>query len=391
MSITVLEAMKLDIFKNFRLIAGYRGLENKIEKVGILDYEYDKKFDEQPYKGSFEKDQFVITSLLFAKDNQDIIIEAVRNLMNDGVSGLAIKNIYYNDLPPEVINLANDSSFPIFIFDKNGAYFEEIITDIMDRIRFVDSYELLETKIDILIKRNISKATVRELALEINSGFKECYFVAYCKEKRYVGNNKIIAVLDSVKHNRNIETHTSILKYRNGILVVSTHDKIDENSINKTVNTLIKSTGINISDYYIGISNLHYNLDELDKGINESIFALKTGEVTENYFEYYRDMGIYSIIMPYIGETWINDFYNRIVIPLKDYDEKYNTELFNTAVRYIENDGNLQVTAEELFLHKNTIRYRVNKIKELLNMEDKEGSFYEQLSIALKIHKLYNK
>ena len=40
MGITVLELTKLDKFKSFRLLAGHRGLDNVIEKVGILDYEF---------------------------------------------------------------------------------------------------------------------------------------------------------------------------------------------------------------------------------------------------------------------------------------------------------------------------------------------------------------
>jgi DNA-binding PucR family transcriptional regulator len=41
-----------------------------------------------------------------------------------------------------------------------------------------------------------------------------------------------------------------------------------------------------------------------------------------------------------------------------------------------------------MFQHGNTIRYRINKIKEILEMENLEGSFNEQLSIAIKIYKV---
>src|SRR5665648_90788 len=184
MSITILETMKLDVFRNFRLVAGHHGLDKKIEKVGILDYEFDDMADNQFIKGQFEKNQFVVTSLLFAKDNVNLVIEVVKTLIKDQVSGLAVKNIYYDVLPEEVIDFANKSSFPIFIFDRSSAYFEDIITEISDRIRSVDNYELLEAKVDVLLKKNISKAIIIELALEINSSFKEQFVVLYCKEKK---------------------------------------------------------------------------------------------------------------------------------------------------------------------------------------------------------------
>lgn len=384
MAITVLEATKLRAFKNFRLISGHRGLDNIIERVGILDYEFVTNM-----KGQFVQNEFVISSLLFAKDNPDFILEAVKDLVDHGVSSLAIKNIYYNELPSEVVEYANEKSFPIFIFD-NSIFFEDIITGIMDRIRFEDNYEILETKVDILIKKHLNRSTVREIAFEINSSFKEHFLVLYCKEKKYIGNNKIVAILDRLRRTKSIDLHSTALKYRNGILVIHTGEKLEDKNLDSVVSLLIDKIGINIQEYYIGVSNLHNNLGELDNGINESIFAQRTGEVSNYSFNHFSDIGIYSILMPYIDEAWIRGFYERVVMPIKSYDDKHNTELFNTAVKYIENDGKIIETANALFLHKNTVRYRISKIKELLNMEDCEGSFYEQLSIAIKLHKIYN-
>lgn len=383
MSITVFEATKLDTFKNFKLIAGHRGLDNIVKKVGILDYEFITKIEEQ-----FTRGEFVITSLFFAKDNPSFILESIKELEKDGVSGLAIKNIYFKELPSEVVDFANENAFPIFIFD-NSVYFEDIITDVADKIRAVDNYELLETKVDILIKRPLNKATVRDIALEINSSFKEDFFVLYCKRKKYIDNN-MITLLGRINRSKNINIHSSALKYRNGILIIFSDENIDKKNIKTIINSLIDGIGINKSEYYIGLSNLHSNLGELANGINESIFAQKTGEVSPTSFNYFCDIGIYSILMPFIDEMWVHNFYHRIIAPIKNYDEKYNTQLFQTAVKYIENDGKIIETANEFFVHKNTIRYRIGKIKEILDMEHCEGSFYEQLSIAIKLDKIYN-
>lgn len=384
MAITVIEATKLDTFKNFKLISGISGLNNQVEKVGILDWEFFSRSE-----WLFNKGEFVLTSLLFAKDNPGFILEAVKELVKDGAGGLAIKNIYYNELPVEVVDYSNKNSFPIFIFD-NSVYFEDIITEVMDKIRFSENHEVLESKIDILIKKGLNKATVKEIALEINSSFKESFFAVYCKSKRYIDSDSIIALLDSLKRRKKIDLHSTALKYRNGILIIFTEDKLQEKSFKSNVDYLISCVSIDVSEYYIGVSSLHSSLVELDQGIKESLFAQKTGEVSNEAFNYFNDTGIYSILMPFVDESWMHSFYNRIIHPIKSYDEKYNTELFDTAIKYIENDGKIIETANAFFLHKNTIRYRIGKIKELLNMEDCEGSFYEQLSIAVKLYKIYN-
>ena len=140
---------------------------------------------------------------------------------------------------------------------------------------------------------------------------------------------------------------------------------------------------------FIGISNLHSGLGELGNAINESLFAERTGEVFSGQSHYFNDIGIFSILIPYSRDAWIQNFYDRMIEPIKNYDEKYHTELFNTALKFVEHDGIITKTAEALFLHRNTIRYRINKIKELHHMENSELSFYEQLSIAIKLYKIY--
>jgi hypothetical protein len=388
MSITVFEAMKLDTFKKFKLVAGHRGLENRISTVGILDYEFDAEKEEQFYKGQFLKEQFVISSLLFAKNNPDRIVTALRYLALDGVSGLAIKDIYYDNLPQEALDFANDNLIPIFIFD-NSVFFEDIITEIMDRVRFEQNYELMESKIGFIIKNNVSRSVIKELSLEINNYFKDCSFVIYLKEKKYLSDDRIISVLNKLKFNRNIKNDTSILKYKGGILIISTYEHLDESKLKDTVYNLINLTGLNSYDHFIGVSNVHHSLEEIDKGINESIYAAEACEIAAETLYFYKDIGIYKILLPYAQETWLSNFYNEIISHLKRYDEKYHTEMFHTALKYIENDGVIKVTAEALFIHENTVRYRLNKIKEILDMKDQEGSFYEQLSAATKLYKIY--
>ena len=40
-------------------------------------------------------------------------------------------------------------------------------------------------------------------------------------------------------------------------------------------------------------------------------------------------------------------------------------------------------------LHSNTVRYRINKVKEILNIDKSEFGFYEELSIGIKLYMIY--
>ena len=49
------------------------------------------------------------------------------------------------------------------------------------------------------------------------------------------------------------------------------------------------------------------------------------------------------------------------------YDKKYNTNLIQTLEVYLNKNCNLNQTAETLFIHRNTIKYRLQRIEEITN------------------------
>jgi DNA-binding PucR family transcriptional regulator len=68
----------------------------------------------------------------------------------------------------------------------------------------------------------------------------------------------------------------------------------------------------------------------------------------------------------------------------------HKTELYPTLSVYLENNGNITVTAEKLFIHPNTLRYRINKIEKLLKTDLSNFESIVELSIAYKIDQLLN-
>ena len=77
-------------------------------------------------------------------------------------------------------------------------------------------------------------------------------------------------------------------------------------------------------------------------------------------------------------------FYAETVAPLAAYDEQYETELVATIEAYLENDGNVTPTAEQLFTHRHTIRYRLERVKELCGHDITSTEGREKLGLGLK-------
>ena len=79
----------------------------------------------------------------------------------------------------------------------------------------------------------------------------------------------------------------------------------------------------------------------------------------------FEETGAYRLLLPAVSEdpTELQGFYDETVSPLVGYDEQYETELVRTLETFLDSDGNVARTAEKLFTHRHTIRYRLERVR----------------------------
>ena len=386
MSISILEAMKLPTFKDFELVAGYRGLDREIQRASILDYEYEKSLSSKPITVFFYREDFVISSLIYAKDDPSLILKSIKGLVADGVSGLAVKRVYYDVLPDEVIQYANEVNFPIFMFDQKGSFYEDIVTEIYDKNREKNNLSFKEAKIGILLNEDMDKSSVKNMAQDFNISFKDNLFALCLKPKKYIEENTLSTIIDNL--NKGLNINHAAYRYRGCIFIIYTYEE-KNNDFNKLVDLTVASLFINLNDYYMGISNFHKYIDELDMVLKESMYAMRVASIEEENQKYYDEIGVYKLLMPSYDKNYMRNFYNDTIGKIIKYDQKYNTELWETSLAYIKSSGNIRETAKLVNLHENTVRYRINKVKEILGSKNSEYEFYEELSLGIKLHMIY--
>lgn len=77
--------------------------------------------------------------------------------------------------------------------------------------------------------------------------------------------------------------------------------------------------------------------------------------------------------------------------PILDYDRRHHTELALTAWMYLENQSNLTTTSADLFVHRNTVRQRLERVAHLIGTDWLEPSRRLDVHIALRIWRLVEK
>lgn len=378
MFITINEMLNTENFEEFRVVAGKLGLENKIRKVGMLDYETKDMIEK-----NFVKEEFAISTLLSIKDDINELYGIVEKLIFIGVSGLAIKSIYFNNIPDKVVELANDKKFPILFFDN--AYFEDIITNTTNIINEKNNNKAIEMKIDNILYSNANSVIIKKIAYEINRNFREKNIVVFCRRK---DRQKSLILQTQISSDSDI--FHKVIPYKEGYLIIFTFADIDFYKAKKDILRYLETYDFNRDKYIIGISCIHNSLGELDISIKESKYALKYSEIYKNDMTFFNTLGVSKILIPLIDDPWVQKYYNEMIMPLINYDRKNGTELLKTANIYIKNEGNIKATAKEMFQHSNTIRYRIDRVKKVLQKYCEIRHFYEELAVAIRIYNLTN-
>lgn len=99
-----------------------------------------------------------------------------------------------------------------------------------------------------------------------------------------------------------------------------------------------------------------------------------------------EELGIYRLLYLLSDEKDACLFRDTYIAPLIEYDSKHSASLLLTARTYLEHNMNAKKTAAALYTHYNTITHRLERIKELLNIDFDHADDRLQLEIAIKLH-----
>jgi sugar diacid utilization regulator len=125
---------------------------------------------------------------------------------------------------------------------------------------------------------------------------------------------------------------------------------------------------------------------DLYRAGSEARLAVNVGEAEGRPLLAFEDTGAYRLLLPAMSEDpgELERFYAETIQPLADYDEQYETELVGTVEAYLDNDGNVAATAKQLFTHRHTVRYRLERVRELCGHDVSATEGREKLGLGLK-------
>jgi purine catabolism regulator len=145
--------------------------------------------------------------------------------------------------------------------------------------------------------------------------------------------------------------------------------------------------------FAIGISNLA-SCRMIEKSYSDAISAIQVGtkllkDIKTEIF-IFKELGIYRFFACKDVSREMIDFYEDLLMPIIDYDKENNADLFNTLCIYYAAECNPNIASEQMFLHGNTVRYRLGLIEKLCGICLKLEEDRFNMHLALKIGPLIN-
>jgi len=382
MALTINDALLLPSVRDFKLISGKGGLNRNIVTAGIADYEFSSNFDKNLIS-TFGTDSFVISSLLFARDDRSLILPAIKKLADFGVSCFAYKTVLMDTLPDEVIEYSNAHDFPIFSFSTD-TYFENIIYEIMDAVQADDHQYLTDDNINKMIASTLSKPELEKICKGISLKFGTYASVFFIQSVSHNGHLDLSRINRTYYLSKTIKNKCILAKYADGffLIITSQYNTLDKHMI--ILREILEVLSIDIDSVSISSSSIHVPFDELDNAFRESYHCHIASVAADRHFSCYDDIAEYKFLIPLCESKDVKSFSDDFLARFMD-----KKEFMETAEVYVDNGGDLMATASAMNCHQNTIRYRVSKIKELTGKTSvSEYEFYKTLSLAISIARI---
>lgn len=405
METTVAEILKSDFLAEAKVIAGKKGLSRPVSSVTV---------GEVPDIADWLKGgEAVLTTLYAVSEDPQAQLEFVRKMIDSRAAALLVKpGRFVKDLSPDIIKAAKDAGFPLIEVPQHVRW-TDLVRDIYDG--------MIKTEVEIRLKGDLiddllagqfkAEELVRRasfLGADLSAGSLAMYTDIDSFGGAIAKNNLDEKAVQRLKREALNSVTWAVRSYSRNSLVslksdnvivflTPAEDKPDVDIGRDAVrlaeeikdNFAARLDGISLS---VGLGRFYANLENMSNTLEEARTALNIGRTLgrTDSVTAFDDVGVYKLLLrAYEQEPEeLKLLYSESVAPLVTYDKQHKSDLVETLECFLRNDRNLNATAEELFAHRHTVRYRLERIAEITGLDVDKSEDLERLSLGLKAMRL---
>lgn len=383
MSITVERFMETVSDYKVNLVAGKDGIGNIIEWFQIVE-------------NNLAMTHVNNNELVFCSgedmNDEAVFVRFIEELIARQSSGLVIMQGHYlTEISDVVKNLCNIQRFPLMVLASSVN---------MSTITKLLSIQLLESE---KINRQLFSAMKNAISFPkkldgyvptlVQSGFKknEPYAVSIVKMK----HRELITSSESQWLVKSMEAQ--LLKAGDKSFVLTMDDiyvfvfsNYSEEEMREIMLKMIMLLRMKEYQFYVGSSINHSDVEQLTNAYVQAKKVVNLSERNgwENQLVQYRELDVYQLLLAIDDKNTMKQYYDAKLGVLEKHDQNNGSDYLEFLKVYLNSNCNINDTADKLFIHRNTVVYKIKKINELLDCDLSELEVRVKLFLAIMLQNI---
>jgi hypothetical protein len=140
----------------------------------------------------------------------------------------------------------------------------------------------------------------------------------------------------------------------------------------------------------VGISSHHRDAADMRRALEEAELVLGVTAAGGGPPGEEIGGGTYRLLFRVLAShpEEVRSFYEDTIAPVVRYDEQYTTDLVGTLSAYLDQNCNMNATAQTIHAHRHTVGYRLERVKELSGLDPFTSEDRERLGLGLKAYRI---
>ena len=384
MSLTVREALSLNVLKEAVVVAGHRGLDNPIRWTHILDH---------PDVSDWVKGgEVLITTGYGIYKDAEAQIKYMLEAVKMKVAAIFITTQYLPQVTPEMRDIADTHALPLVELPPTTAFIE-VTEAILRRLAAKSIDAERDYLIDALLAGNLPEgaetlARLSELGLEPDQHYvlalAQCANAPVDQTLSEADSRGLFAALNQAPRR-------AVLIAKSGwVVALFSMGARAASSVPfaRILEETLKESGA--QKIRVSVGRLARKLSDFPISYREAQEALFIASITSDTktVYHYNDLGVWRLLLRVDDQNELERFADHYLSALTRHDREQQTNWLKTLETFLEENGNLRATARRLELHRNTVTYQLDHISQLLGQDLNDSEVRLNLQIALRVRRL---
>lgn len=379
-----------------KLVAGKDGLSNIVDWIHVVA---------NMENASFLKGGELVFITGIGLDEETSLYTLIRTIVKNNASAVIV-NIgpYIKDIPKEVIKFANEKDFPVFtvpwevyLADMMRVFYFTIQQKEQRQLELTTAFkyclftpEKEDLYVPLLMQKGYSingkytVAAIEPAEVVVLEDDKAMYTTPEQDRLKYIAK-KWSDIIHELKND-------SVAFMEHDIIIAILPDMPEQDTkvlLQKALKRAKESLKWNETSF-TGIGSCVNKVCDIAKSYK--LAKMTAGylklECIENEVTGVSDMGIAGLLFNIEDKEQLSAYCDRTIQPLIEYDEINGTNLVEVLKVYIKHNGSVYQVADEMYIHRNTVNYKINKIAQITGKDITDFNVRSELITGIIAEKI---